>query len=257
MLQTFPSANLCFLKYSENVTMLPFFVYAVPPLQWPLLPSPASVFSRSYPLWSASSTAFFWPQLLEFHLSVPFLAPYLCSMALRRNLPCCANYWWSYFQFTVNSLNTLFFVFSRAIHSVTCIRYMSVDLNWISKVTAYNNFLPKIKKTLVFTRWICKSPSTVASYMCGVIWYWGLVREGTTQEQWHALDVLNLYVNYFCETCTRVCPVFLNVNCGTQQNLSGGLGRPYISVCPGNAGLRGSLDFLFPVPLHHPYTIVG
>lgn len=172
---------------------------------------------------------FFWPQLLEFHPSVPFLAPYLCSMALRRDLPCCANYWWVILPIYCELLEYPLLVFSRAIHSVTYIRYMSVDLNWISKViivTAYNNFLPKIKKTLVLTRWICKSPSTVASYMCGVIWCWGLVREGTTQKHWHALDVLNLYVNYFYETCTRVCPVFLNVNCGTQQNLSGGLRRP-------------------------------
>lgn len=203
---------------------------------------------------------FFWPQLLEFQLSVPFLAPYLCSMALRRNLPCCANYWWVILPIYCELLEYPLLCIQQGstfsnLHQIYVCWF---ELNLQSDiVTAYNNFLPKIKKTLVFTRWICKSPSTVTSYMCGVIWCWGLVREGTTQEQWHAVDVLNLYVNCFYETCTRMCPVFLNVNCGTQQNLSGGLGRPYISVCPGNAGLRGSLDFLFPVPLHHPYTIVG
>lgn len=38
-----------------------------------------------------------------------------------------------------------------------------------------------------------------------------------------SLERLNLYFNHFYENCIRACPVFLTVNCGTQENLSGGL----------------------------------
>lgn len=171
--------------------MFPYFhSTSLQSLPWnDLPPSPASVFSESYLSLRASSRASsFWPHLREFHL-IPFLAPYLCSMALRHNSPFRGNYWGVILQFTVNSLNT-FFVFSRTVHSIICIWSIFVNLNWISDVIwslPTIIFYLKLKRYWYLPGKNAKSPNSVASYSYSTIWFC----KRTTQEQRHFTSNVN------------------------------------------------------------------
>lgn len=88
-----------------------------------------------------------WSPLLEIDF-VPFLAPYLCSVAPRLSACFSADNWCVILPTDCKFLGYLL-VFSRSVGSVICIQCIFLDFNGISKLihgTAHNDFLSKIFK---------------------------------------------------------------------------------------------------------------